>query len=97
MEHFYFRNHLCITFSLLSINLYEYIKNNNFQGFSISRIRRFAIQVLQSLSFLAKHRIIHCDLKPENILLEHPNKYAIQVIDFGSSCFVDERGTSPLL
>lgn len=28
---FYFRNHLCITFELMSINLYELIKQNNFQ------------------------------------------------------------------
>ena len=44
-EFFYFRKHLCITFELLSINLYEFIKNNNFRGFSIGLIRRFAIQV----------------------------------------------------
>ena len=31
LDYFYFRNHLCITFELLSINLYEFIKNNNFQ------------------------------------------------------------------
>ena len=30
-EYFYFRNHLCITFELLSINLYEFIKANKFQ------------------------------------------------------------------
>eukprot|EP01047_Picozoa_sp_COSAG01_P049212 COSAG01_NODE_4858_length_4678_cov_12.236078_2_plen_66_part_00 len=28
LDYFYFRNHLCITFELLSINLYEFIKNN---------------------------------------------------------------------
>lgn len=44
-EHFYFRNHLCVTFELLSINLYEFIKLNNFKGFSLGLIRRFAIQV----------------------------------------------------
>ena len=31
LDYFYFRNHLCITFELLSLNLYEFIKNNNFQ------------------------------------------------------------------
>lgn len=36
-------------------------------------------------------RLIHCDLKPENILLRQPNRSAIKVIDFGSSCYVDER------
>lgn len=49
-EHFMFRNHLCITFELLSINLYEFIKQNNFVGLSISLIRRFAVQMLQSLA-----------------------------------------------
>jgi dual specificity tyrosine-phosphorylation-regulated kinase 2/3/4 len=44
-ESFYFRHHLCITFPLLSINLYEFIKSNNFQGVSLGLIRRFAIQV----------------------------------------------------
>ena len=30
-DFFYFRNHMCITFELLCINLYEFIKNNKFQ------------------------------------------------------------------
>ena len=29
-DHCYFRNHLIISFELFSINLYEFIKNNNF-------------------------------------------------------------------
>lgn len=44
MKDFYiFRKHLIISFELLSINLYEFIKNNNFQGVSVGLIRRFAI------------------------------------------------------
>jgi dual specificity tyrosine-phosphorylation-regulated kinase 2/3/4 len=35
--------------------------------------------------------VIHCDLKPENILLKDPTKSGIKIIDFGSSCFQDER------
>lgn len=31
LDHFQFRNHKCITFELLSINLYELIKKNKFQ------------------------------------------------------------------
>lgn len=90
-EYFYFRGHLCISFEILSINLYELIKNGSFQGLSSSLVRRFAIQILVTLCFLKKHRIVHCDLKPENILLKHPNKAAIKVIDFGSSCYEEER------
>lgn len=86
-----FRKHLIISFELLSINLYEFIKNNNFQGISLGLIRRFAIQILQALKYMRDNEIIHCDLKPENILLKSHNKSGIKIIDFGSSCFQDER------
>ena len=42
-DHCYFREHLIISFELFSINLYEFIKNNNYRGVSLSLIRRFAI------------------------------------------------------
>lgn len=90
-EYFYFRNHLCISFEELSINLYEFIKNNNFQGLSLGLIKRFAVQTLQAIAFLQRNRVVHCDLKPENILLKHPTKSTVKVIDFGSSCFEEER------
>jgi dual specificity tyrosine-phosphorylation-regulated kinase 2/3/4 len=48
-ESFSFRGHLCITFEMLSINLYEFIKQNNFAGLSLNLVRRFASQMLQSL------------------------------------------------
>ena len=51
-EHFTFRNHLCIAFELLSINLYEFIKQNNFMCLSLGLIRRFAQQMLVTLKFL---------------------------------------------
>ncbi|RKP40011.1 kinase-like domain-containing protein, partial [Dimargaris cristalligena] len=91
VDQFNFRNHLCIVTELLSINLYEFIKGNNFQGFPIPLIRQFAMQLLQSLLLLYRHKVIHCDLKPENILLQNPNQSMIKVIDFGSSCFENER------
>ncbi|ORX56257.1 kinase-like protein [Hesseltinella vesiculosa] len=90
-DHFLFRCHLCITFECLSINLYDFIKTNHFQGFSLGLIQRFTIQILQSLSLLHEHRLIHCDLKPENILLKNPKKSGIKVIDFGSSCLEHEK------
>jgi hypothetical protein len=64
-DHFYFRGHLCIVTELLSINLYELIKANNFSGFSTTLVRRFTVQMLSSLQLMRSHRIVHCDLKPE--------------------------------
>lgn len=39
-DHFYFRSHLCIAFECLCMNLYEFIKSNHFQGFSVGLIKR---------------------------------------------------------
>ena len=91
LEHFQFRNHMCITFELLSMNLYELIKKNKFQGFSLALVRKFAHSLLQCLEVLYRNRIIHCDLKPENILLKQQGRSGIKVIDFGSSCYDHQR------
>ncbi|XP_030584853.1 dual specificity tyrosine-phosphorylation-regulated kinase 3 isoform X1 [Archocentrus centrarchus] len=91
LENFTFRNHICMTFELLSMNLYELIKRNKFQGFSLPLVRKFAHSILQCLEALSRHRIIHCDLKPENILLKQQGRSGIKVIDFGSSCFEHQR------
>ena len=90
-QSFYFRGHLCISTELLDMNLYEFIKAHSFRGFSIRLIRRFTKQILSSLNLLKQHKVIHCDLKPENILLRHPMHSEIKVIDFGSSCFENEK------
>lgn len=47
-DSFYFRGHLCISFELHSLSLYDFLKNNNFQGLSLGLIRRFATQILVS-------------------------------------------------
>uniref|UniRef100_A0A670HZS3 dual-specificity kinase n=1 Tax=Podarcis muralis TaxID=64176 RepID=A0A670HZS3_PODMU len=92
-EYFYFRNHFCISFELLGINLYELIKKNNFQGFTLGLIRRFTLCILRCLQLLYTEKIIHCDLKPENILINQPQpgQVSFKVIDFGSSCYEHQR------
>jgi len=90
-QSFYFRGHLCISTELLGMNLYEFIKAHDFRGFNLKLIRRFTKQMLSSLVLLHAKKVIHCDLKPENILLVHPLNSEIRVIDFGSSCFENEK------
>ena len=85
-------------FELLSVNLYELIKQNQYRGLGLNLVRVFTGQLLDAMCMLKDARIIHCDLKPENILLtayahaldrrsncseESPN---IKVVDFGSAC-----------
>jgi len=84
------RNHLCIVFELYAINLYEFIKMYDYQGFEYGLIRRFAIQLLSGLRYLKHLGIIHCDLKPENILMKQKDKSGIAIADFGSGCLENE-------
>lgn len=88
---FVFRKHVCITFEKLAMNLYELLQQNSFQGFSISLIQKFTVQILKCLDFAFRFKVVHCDLKPENVMLVDLNRAEINVIDFGSSCFEPER------
>lgn len=90
-DYFIFREHLCITFEMMHCDLYSALKRDSFKGFSLDRVQSVAASIFQSLSLLKKLRIIHCDLKPENILLESAESDQVKVIDFGSSCFDDQR------
>ncbi|KAI7857889.1 kinase-like domain-containing protein [Circinella umbellata] len=83
---FIHKKHLCLVFELLSVNLYELIKQNQFRGLSTNLVRVFTAQILDALTVLNEARIIHCDLKPENILLKNLESPTIKVIDFGSAC-----------
>lgn len=55
---------LSLYLSFFRVNLYELIKKNNFQGFSLALIRRFTHALLRCLQMLHREKIIHCDLKP---------------------------------
>ncbi|TFK73908.1 kinase-like protein [Pluteus cervinus] len=85
-DSFIHKNHLCLVFELLSSNLYELIKQNQFQGLSTQLVKVFMAQLLDALTVLKEARLIHCDLKPENILLKSLQSPQIKVIDFGSAC-----------
>lgn len=76
---FTFRSHMCITFELLSINMYELIRRSKFQGFSLTLVRKFSHSLLQCLNALYRNKIIHCDMKPENVLLKQQGRSGIKV------------------
>ncbi|KAI8326003.1 kinase-like protein, partial [Martensiomyces pterosporus] len=84
---FVFRNHLVFVNELLSINLYDLLKQNQYHGLSTNLVRVLIQQILDAMTVMADAQIIHADLKPENILLEGMEKPVVKVIDFGSACF----------
>ncbi len=64
VESFNCKGHLCLVFELLSVNLYELMKQNGYRGLSWSLLRMFLKQLLDALTVLQRAKIIHCDLKP---------------------------------
>merc|ERR1712032_799959 len=97
-DYFYHKEHLIIVTELLRDNLYEFSKFNRECGdepyFTLGRLQKIARQVLTSLEYVHSLRLIHCDLKPENILIRSYSRCEVKVIDFGSSCFVDDHLSS---
>lgn len=89
-DKFMHKNHLCLVFELLSLNLYELVKQNHHHGLSIALIKTFTSQILEALCVLKDNDILHCDLKPENILLCSLNIPSLKIIDFGSACKENE-------
>mmetsp|Transcript_2405 Transcript_2405/g.4401 ORF Transcript_2405/g.4401 Transcript_2405/m.4401 type:complete len:734 (-) Transcript_2405:69-2270(-) len=97
-DHFYHKEHLIIVTELLRDNLYEFSKYNRECGdepyFTIGRLQKISKQILGALEYVHSLRLIHCDLKPENILIKSYSRCEVKVIDFGSSCFVDDHLSS---
>ena len=91
MDYFVFRKHLCIVFELLSVNLYDVIKHNNFRGLPFSMVRSIVDQLTRQLVCLKMCHVVHCDLKPENILLTTKRNTKIKLIDFGSAAFEGQQ------
>lgn len=87
LDYFVFEKHLCLTFELLGINLYELIRHNHYKGLSINLLRLFVRQILVALMVLRESNVVHCDVKPENILLKSLNSGELKLIDYGSACF----------
>jgi serine/threonine protein kinase len=72
------KRHVCIGFEKLGRSLYEFIKNNNYRGFSIRNVKLFGYQLLWAVAFCHRMKLVHTDLKPENILLVS-SKYTMGV------------------
>lgn len=80
--HFYFRNHLVISFPLLGRTLFEACSS----PLPTATIATIGKQLAEALLFLRSCRIVHCDLKPDNVLFVSEDPVRVQLIDFGTSC-----------
>lgn len=96
-RHFFHKNHLCMVFESMSMNLREVLKKYGRDvGLNIAAVRSYTHQMLLALRLLRKCNILHADIKPDNILVTE-NKITLKLSDFGSACSVQENEPTPYL
>uniref|UniRef100_A0A3Q3KXM9 dual-specificity kinase n=1 Tax=Mastacembelus armatus TaxID=205130 RepID=A0A3Q3KXM9_9TELE len=65
---FDYHGHMCISFELLALSTFDFLKENNYLSYSIGQVRHMAYQICLAVKFLHDNKLTHTDLKPENIL-----------------------------
>ncbi|GFN95331.1 serine/threonine-protein kinase prp4 homolog [Plakobranchus ocellatus] len=96
-RNFYHKQHLCLVFEPLSMNLREVLKKYGKDvGLHIKAVRSYTQQLLLALKLLRKCSILHADIKPDNILVNE-SKMVLKLCDFGSASHVSENDITPYL
>ncbi|KAI8093060.1 kinase-like domain-containing protein [Halteromyces radiatus] len=97
LRHFEHRNHLCLVFESLSMNLRDVLKKYGKDvGISIKAVRVYAQQLFLSLSLLKRCSLLHADIKPDNILVTE-SKNVLKLCDLGSASDASDNEITPYL
>ncbi|XP_026093451.1 serine/threonine-protein kinase PRP4 homolog [Carassius auratus] len=96
-RHFYHKQHLCLVFEPLSMNLREVLKKYGKDvGLHIKAVRSYSQQLFLALKLLKRCNILHADIKPDNILVNE-SKTILKLCDFGSASHVADNEITPYL
>ncbi|XP_044537249.1 serine/threonine-protein kinase PRP4 homolog [Gracilinanus agilis] len=96
-QHFYHKQHLCLVFEPLSMNLREVLKRYGKDvGLHIKAVRSYSQQLFLALKLLKRCNILHADIKPDNILVNE-SKTILKLCDFGSASHVADNDITPYL
>uniref|UniRef100_A0A3Q3EHL4 dual-specificity kinase n=1 Tax=Kryptolebias marmoratus TaxID=37003 RepID=A0A3Q3EHL4_KRYMA len=100
LDWFNYYDHVCISFELLSLSTFDFLKSNNFLPYPVNQVRHMASQICHAVSFLHDNKLTHTDLKPENILFVNSDysvmyntikDTTVRLVDFGSATFDHEH------
>ncbi|XP_060920402.1 pre-mRNA processing factor 4Bb [Labrus mixtus] len=96
-RHFYHKQHLCLVFEPLSMNLREVLKKYGKDvGLHFKAVRSYSQQLFLALKLLKRCNILHADIKPDNILVNE-SKTILKLCDFGSASHVADNDITPYL
>ncbi|KAJ3697707.1 hypothetical protein LUZ61_001412 [Rhynchospora tenuis] len=94
---FKYRNHLCLVFESLHMNLREVLKKFGRNiGLKLTAVRAYAKQLFIALKHLRNCGVLHCDIKPDNMLVNEA-KNVLKLCDFGNAMFAGKNEITPYL
>ncbi|CAN1296365.1 Serine/threonine-protein kinase PRP4 homolog, partial [Linum perenne] len=97
LSHFKYRNHTCLVFESLHMNLREILKKFGRNiGLKLTAIRAYAKQLFIALKHLRNCGVLHCDIKPDNMLVNEA-KNVLKLCDFGNAMFSGKNEITPYL
>nr|GMD19796.1 serine/threonine-protein kinase prpf4B [Ipomoea batatas] len=97
LSSFKYRNHLCLVFESLHMNLREVLKKFGRNiGLKLTAVRTYAKQLFISLKHLKNCGVLHSDIKPDNMLVNE-GKNVLKLCDFGNAMFAGKNEITPYL
>ncbi|KAH0459856.1 hypothetical protein IEQ34_010519 [Dendrobium chrysotoxum] len=97
LSSFKYRNHLCLVFESLHMNLREVLKKFGRNiGLRLTAVRAYAKQLFIALKHLRNCGVLHCDIKPDNMLVNEA-KNVLKLCDFGNAMFAGKNDITPYL
>ncbi|XP_038720820.1 serine/threonine-protein kinase prpf4B-like isoform X2 [Tripterygium wilfordii] len=94
---FKYRNHLCLVFESLNMNLREVLKKFGRNiGLKLTAVKTYAKQLFIALKHLKNCGVLHCDIKPDNMLVNEA-KNVLKLCDFGNAMFAGKNEITPYL
>ncbi|CAI9098589.1 OLC1v1035263C1 [Oldenlandia corymbosa var. corymbosa] len=97
LSSFNYRNHLCLVFESLHMDLRELLKKYGRNiGLKLTAVRAYARQLFLALKHIKNCGVLHCDIKPDNMLVNEANN-VLKLSDFGSAMFVGKNEPAPYL
>jgi len=97
IDTFEYRNHVCMVFEALSMNLREVVKKfGRGVGINLDAVQTYSLQLLTALKLLRTCGILHADIKPDNILVNASHSQ-VKLCDLGSAMYAGDNDLTPYL
>ncbi|XP_062202137.1 uncharacterized protein LOC133904680 [Phragmites australis] len=94
---FMYRNHLCLVFESLNMNLREVLKKFGRNiGLKLTAVRAYSKQLFIALKHLKNCKVLHCDIKLDNMLVNEA-KNVLKLCDFGNAMLAGMNEVTPYL